>query len=98
MQIKMTAREARDNFTDLLGGVYYGKQVVEIQKKGRVFAVVLNPDEYVALRNAAKGKFFRIVEKIQSVNRGAVPSAVLDKITQGVELVRQKKYAPRRQA
>lgn len=50
----MTARQARDNFTDLLGAVYYGKKAVTIEKKGRTFAVVISPDEYEGLKNAAK--------------------------------------------
>ena len=40
----MTAKEARDNFTDLLGAVYYGKEPVVVEKQGRPFAVVINPD------------------------------------------------------
>jgi len=96
MQLKMSAKDARDNFTDLLGTVYYGKHVVEIKKKGRVFAVVLNPEVYSTLKQAAKGKFFQAVEEIQAANRGSDSSAVLTAVTREVEEVRQKQYEQRR--
>lgn len=92
LQTKMTAKQARDNFTDLLGAVYYGNQVVEIDKKGRTFAVVVNPNEYNALKMAAKGKFFEIVEDIQMANRGKDSSRALYSITSTVEKIRQKRY------
>lgn len=45
MSKRMMAKEARDNFTDLLGAVYYGKDRVFVEKKGRDFAIVINPEE-----------------------------------------------------
>lgn len=88
----MTAREARDNFADLIGAVYYGNQVVEIDKKGRTFAVVINPGEYEALKKVAKGRFFELVEEIQTVNREANPDKVLRDVSLAVEKVRQQTY------
>lgn len=94
--MKMTAKEARDNFTDLLGAVYYGNQVVEIDKKGRTFAVVVNPDEYNSLKKAAKGKFFEIVEDVQKASHRVNATKVLNDITTAVSQVRQEHYAQKR--
>ena len=55
---KMTAKDARDNFSDLLGAVYYGRELVAVEKKGRIFAIVINPEEYQALKKTAKSHFF----------------------------------------
>jgi prevent-host-death family protein len=32
---RISAKEARDNFGDLLGSVHYGKQPVIVEKKGK---------------------------------------------------------------
>jgi PHD/YefM family antitoxin component YafN of YafNO toxin-antitoxin module len=69
MLTKMTARQARDNFTDLLGAVYYGREQVAVEKKGRIFAVVMNPDEYQAVKKSAKKSFFDLAAGLQKRNK-----------------------------
>ena len=93
MLTKMTARQARDNFSDLLGTVYYGKTSVAIEKKGRVFGYVVNPEEYQALQMFAKDRFFKIVEDIQKRNNAKNPDEVLRDVTKAVEEVRTANYA-----
>lgn len=93
---RMTAKEARDNFTDLLGAVYYGKEPVIVEKKGRPFAVVLSPEEYQQYENfksAARKRVWEIVEEIQSKNKNASFSKVLEDVTAEVEKVRTERYA-----
>lgn len=46
---RMSAREARNNFADLLGTVYYSKEPVIVEKRGRAFAVVISPEDYERL-------------------------------------------------
>jgi hypothetical protein len=86
----MTARAARDGFTDLLGAVYYGKKSIAVEKKGRVFAIVVNPDEYETLKKAAKMRFFGIVDDIQRRNKNKNIEAVMKDVTTVVERVRQE--------
>ena len=93
MLTRVSAKDARDNFTDLLGSVYYGNQVVAIDRKGRTFAVVVNPEEYRALKKTAKGKFFEVVADIQSANRAVDEDQVLEDVTKAVEEVRKELYA-----
>lgn len=50
----MTTRQARDNFADLLGAVYYGKQTIKITKKNKVVAIVVNPQEYASMKRSAE--------------------------------------------
>jgi len=88
----MTAREARDNFTDLLGTVYYGKKSVAVEKKGRIFAVVVNPDEYEALKKTAKGRFFEIAREIKAANPKISPDKVMQDATQALEEKRKERY------
>lgn len=93
MLTKITAREARDNFTDLLGSVYYGREPVAVEKKGRIFAVVVNPNEYQILKKVAKTRFFELVDDIQRVNRDKDARKVLKDVTFEVEQVRKTRYA-----
>ena len=93
---KMTAKEARDNFTDLLGTVYYGKESVVVEKKGRPFAVVVNPDEYgnyIKYKAAAKKRILEIIKEIQAANKGNSYEETLKDITEAVEEVRKERYA-----
>lgn len=46
----VSVREARANFADILGEVFYGKQIITIKKKNRPFAVLINPEEFNRLR------------------------------------------------
>ncbi|MBI4035697.1 type II toxin-antitoxin system Phd/YefM family antitoxin [Candidatus Daviesbacteria bacterium] len=93
---KMTAKEARDNFTDLLGTVYYGKEVVMVEKKGRPFAVVINPSEYENYQNfkkVAKKRFFELVDEIQAANKDKSFDKIYKDVTKIVEEVRKERYA-----
>lgn len=93
MQIRtMTAKQARDNFTDLLGWVYYGKDSVIVEKKGRPFAVVINPEDFEKYKKAAKDELFRIIDRIQKRNKGLSPDKVLKDVTGVVEEVRREQY------
>ena len=88
----MTAKEARDNFTDLLGAVYYGKEPVVVEKQGRPFAVVINPDEYNRYQKIAKEQFFKAAEEIQAKNARFSEKEVLNDVTKAVKKVRQAAY------
>ncbi len=95
---KMTAKEARDNFTDLLGAVYYGKEPIMVEKKGRPFAVVVNPEEYgkyIQYKEAAKMRIFEIIEEIQTANKNKNYGQVLKEVTEAVEETRKERYAKR---
>ena len=67
-----TAKQARDNFTDILGMVYYGKEPVMVEKKGRPFAVVLDPTEferYEEYKQKARRRLGEIIDEIQAANK-----------------------------
>lgn len=54
---RMSAQEARAKFADLLGLVYYGKEPVVIEKQGRIFAVVISPEDYQRLLKEREERF-----------------------------------------
>lgn len=93
---RVTAKEARDNFTDILGTVYYGKEPVVVERKGRPFAVVINPDEYERYekyKTAAKKRVLEIMEEIQVKNKDSKYNKVLRDVTGVVEEIRGRRYA-----
>ena len=47
---RMSVREARANFGDLLGSVHYTKEPVIVEKQGRPFAVVISTEDFEQLR------------------------------------------------
>lgn len=91
----MTVREARDNFSDLLGEVFYGKKAVSIEKKGRVFAVVINPDDYQSLKRAAKQEFFKTASDVQAKNKNINSGKAMKDISLAIETVREENYEKR---
>lgn len=93
---KVSAKEARDNFTDVLGMAYYGNQPVVVERKGRPFAVVINPQEYEKYekyKQAARKRILEIVEEIQKANKGTNYAEVMRDATEAVEQIRKKRYA-----
>lgn len=95
MLTKMTAKEARDNFTDLLGAVYYGRKPIAVEKKGRIFAIVVNPEEYQALKKAAKVRFFELVDDTQKINKEKNANRVMKDIASVATSIRSTRYAER---
>lgn len=92
---KVTAKEARDNFTDILGMVYYGKEPVVVERKGRPFAVVINPNEYENYQNykkAARKRILEIIKEIRQANKGKSFDKVYKDVTEIVEEVRKERY------
>lgn len=93
MLTRMSVKQARNNFSDLLGAVYYGRQSVAVEKKGRIFAMVVNPDEYLNLKQAAKVRFFKSVTEIQKANKNKDVNKTIKEISTAVEQIRQRSYA-----
>lgn len=85
----MSAREARANFSDLLGSVYYTKEPVIVEKKGRPFAVVISPEQYETLLKEQE-RAWQIVDQVRERNAGKTPEEVERDVTAEVEAVRQE--------
>src|SRR3954471_15526881 len=89
---RISAKEARDNFSDLLGSVQYGGQPVIVEKKGRPFAVVISPEDFENLQAPAKARLFDTARAIRQEDEGVDPDEVLSDVTEAVEAVRQEEY------
>lgn len=66
---RMSAKEARDNFSDVLGSVYYTKEPIVVEKQGRPFAVVISPEDFDRLLKEREARYAD-VDEIRRKNAG----------------------------
>jgi prevent-host-death family protein len=92
---RYTAQEAREKLSDILGMVYYGKEPVIVEKRGRPVAVVISPEDFALLQQERERRF-AVMDRIQERNANFGPEEVLRDVTTIVEEVRQEDYAAKR--
>ena len=90
--IAISAKQARDNFSEILGRVKYGEEIITIEKKGKPYAVIISPEQYEAFQRASKKKLFEAVEQIQSRNNQVSSEIALSDATKAVDEIRKKTY------
>lgn len=90
----ISARDARANFSDLLGSVFYTNEPVIVERKGKPFAVVISPEQFRVMQ-AELGTAWHSVDDVRAENRDVPAQQVLNDITNEVESVRQEMYAER---
>ncbi len=73
---RMSAREARANFSDLLGTVFYTNEPVIVERKGKPFAVVISPEQYRVMQ-AELGAAWQSVDEVRTENRDIPAEQVL---------------------
>ncbi len=76
----ITTANARNNFANLLGEVYYGGKKYLIQRLGKPFAVLLNVEEYKKLEELRESLFREI-----AVNRNKNKNIPLKEVETDVE-------------
>ncbi|OGB93116.1 MAG: hypothetical protein A2Z31_04025 [candidate division NC10 bacterium RBG_16_65_8] len=72
---RMSAKEARDRFAEILGQVHYGKDTVIVEKQGKPVAAVISMDDYERFTEA-RTEPFRVLDRIWARNRGADPAQI----------------------
>jgi prevent-host-death family protein len=90
----ISSKDAREHFSDLLGSVYYTKEPVIVEKKGKPVAVVISPEQYEAIQKEEE-RLWRIVDEIRNRNKDNDPDEVLRDVTEVVEEVRKMKISER---
>jgi prevent-host-death family protein len=89
---RMSAKEARTRFTDVLGRAYYRGEPTIVEKQGKPVAVVISPEDYERYQRLAKERFFQVVRQIQEDNKDKDPDEVYRDVTEAVEEVRREMY------
>jgi prevent-host-death family protein len=94
---RMSAKDARANFSELLGLVYYTKEPVMVERKGKPFAVVISPDQYSMVEKELE-RAWQTVDRVQERNAEKNPEEVFQDVTATVEAVRQELYEESRRS
>lgn len=76
---KISAKEARDRFADVLGQVHYGKDTVIVEKQGKPIVAIIDVERYDRLTQAWEAPF-KVLDRIWAKNR----DKDLDQIRQDV--------------
>ena len=92
---RMSAGEARTHFADVLDTVYYSKEPVIVERKGKPFAVVISPQQYDVMERELQ-RAWTTIEAVRERNADSNPEEVLRDVTAVVEAVRQERYGARR--
>ena len=87
----MSVRDARANFSELLGSVYYTNNPIVVEKKGKTVAVVVSPAQFRQLEKI-KAEGWAVIDELRSRNTGKDPDEVYREVTKIVEEVRQEMY------
>ena len=94
---RMSAKEARGSFSDVLGSVYYGKEPVIVEKQGRPFAVVISPEDYDRLVQQREARFAAI-DRIREKNPGVTPEEAEADATREIAASRRERKAKARES
>jgi prevent-host-death family protein len=89
---RYTAQETREKLSDILGTVYYGKEPVIVEKRGRPVAVLISPEDFELLQQERERRF-TVIDRIQERNADFDLEEVLGDVTAVVEDVRREQYA-----
>lgn len=86
----ISSAQARNNFSDLLGDVYYGEKRFLIKKLGKSMAVLVGIDEYSKLEEAREFFFTKIINEREKNNKTPFGQVEND-ISMAIKAVRKKK-------
>ena len=79
MAIRVSAREARNKFADIMGSVRYGREEIIVERSGRPMAALIPVDTYEKLV-AERRVRFEVVDQIRS----SLPTVASDEIEKDV--------------
>jgi len=85
--VRVSAKEARNRFADLLGSVHYGQQVVIVERSGRPMVAVIPVELYervMAEREARFEVLDRVRERVPEVS----PEEVEEDVAEAIAAVR----------
>jgi prevent-host-death family protein len=84
---RLSAKEARDRFAEILGQVHFGKDTVIVEKAGKPVAAVIDMERYERLARAWDEPF-AVLDRIRTKNRDKDPERVESDIAAAVAEVR----------
>jgi len=92
---RMSAKEARDHFAEILGQVHYGKDTVIVEKQGKPVAAVIDMERYERLARAWDEQF-AVLNRVRAKNQDKDPEQVQRDVAAAVAEVRAASRAKNR--
>jgi prevent-host-death family protein len=92
---RMSAKEARDRFAEILGDVHYGKNTIIVEKQGKPMVAVIDVEWYERL-TAAWDEPFKVLDKIWAKNQGKDLDQVQKDVAEAIAEVRAQARAKSR--
>lgn len=87
----VSSSEARANLGNVLNGVYYTKEPVAVQKKGKTVAVIVSPEAFARLQEE-DARDWALIASVAAGNDAVDPDVVLADVTAEVEAARRERY------
>jgi prevent-host-death family protein len=94
---RYSSREARANFSDILGLVYYTKEPVIVERKGKPYAVLISPEQYDAIQQE-DAQTWHLIDAMRRQNASFDPAEIEADVTAEVEAVRAQRYEEEQRA
>lgn len=94
MEKRISAKEARAEFSEILGVVHFGKETVIVEKQGKPVVAIVDIDLYDRWK-AARDARLQVFDEIRARNRGKSPSEVERDVKEAISEVRAAKRLKR---
>ncbi|HLZ21986.1 MAG TPA: type II toxin-antitoxin system Phd/YefM family antitoxin [Ktedonobacterales bacterium] len=89
---RMSAKEARENFSDVLGIVFYGKEPIIVERKGKPMAVLISPEQYERYEQQVMERLGQVVDELRQHNANADPEELQRDIDEALTEVRRERH------
>ena len=84
---RISAKDARAQFSEILGMVHFGKETVIVEQQGKPMAAIIDIDLYELWQEEREARF-RVLDEIRSKSRGKRPEEVEKDVAETVSEVR----------
>ena len=91
----VSTAEARAKFGDVLNSVFYTKEPVVVEKRGKTVAVIISPEAFQRLQ-AEDARDWATIQAVGERNADQDPEEVAAIVAEEVEAVRRERAAGRR--
>ena len=88
MAKRISAKDARAQFSEILGMVRFGKETVIVEKQGKPVVAVIDIDLYERWVSEREARL-KVFDEVRSKNRGKTPQEVEKDVAETVTEVRQ---------
>jgi hypothetical protein len=87
---KVTVSKAREDFSNIVGNVFYGYQTISLMKGGEEMAIMVNPTIWKDYMSFLQKRVWEVIADVQKRNQNVDPEELKKDIEQALLEVRSK--------